>query len=66
MKRLRIAIVDDEPLARSGLRFLLEQDPTHEIVGEAGNGPAAVALIQKTQPDLVLLDASCQEWTASR
>jgi two-component system, LytTR family, response regulator len=56
MRRLRIAIVDDEPLARAGLRFLLEQDPTHEIVGEAGNGPAAVSLIQKTQPDLILLD----------
>lgn len=56
MKRLRIAIVDDEPLARAGLRFLLEKDPANEIVGEAGNGPAAVALIERTSPDLLLLD----------
>jgi two-component system LytT family response regulator len=56
MKRLRIAIVDDEPIARDGLRHLLARDPANEIVGDAGNGPAAVALIQKEQPDLILLD----------
>jgi two-component system, LytTR family, response regulator len=56
MKRHRIAIIDDEPIARSGLRQMLERDSANEIVGEAGNGPAAVALIQKEQPDLVLLD----------
>jgi len=56
MKRLRIAIIDDEPIARSGLRQMLEKDSANEIVGEAGNGPAAVTLIQKEQPDLVLLD----------
>src|SRR5262245_48204912 len=56
MKRLRIAIIDDEPIARDGLRHLLAQDPANEIVGDAGNGPAAVALIQKEQPDLILLD----------
>src|SRR5215471_1133091 len=61
MKRLRIAIVDDEPLARSGLRHLLAKDPANEIVGEAGNGPAAVALIQKEQPDLLLLDVAMPE-----
>lgn len=49
-------IVDDEPYARKGIRHLLagEQDVT--VVGEAGNGRAAVALIGRTAPDLIFLD----------
>jgi len=49
-------IVDDEPLARKVLREELETIADVEIVGEADDGPTALAKIAKDQPDLVLLD----------
>jgi DNA-binding LytR/AlgR family response regulator len=49
-------IVDDEPLARKVLREELESIADVEIVGEADDGPTALAKIAKDQPDLVLLD----------
>jgi len=49
-------IVDDEPLARKVLREELEWLADVEIVGEAEDGPTALAKIAKDQPDLVLLD----------
>ena len=52
---VRILIVDDEPLAREKLRALLV-DEDLEIVGEAVDGPSAVAMIQQEAPDIVLLD----------
>ena len=54
--QLRTLIVDDEPLAREGLKILLSNDPQVEAVWEARNGREAVALIRDQQPDLVLLD----------
>lgn len=54
--RIRTLIVDDEPAARRGVRLLLEKDPAVEIIGEAADGPAAVALMQRDRPDLVFLD----------
>ena len=53
---MRIVIVDDEPLARERLRRLLAEFPGYEVVGEAGEGATALALIRETQPDVVLLD----------
>jgi two-component system LytT family response regulator len=49
-------IVDDEPLAREGLRVALGAEPDIEIVGEAGDGPSAVQQIREKAPQLVLLD----------
>jgi two-component system LytT family response regulator len=54
--RLKILVVDDEPLAREGLRMLLAEDPYTAGVIEARNGPEAVRLIEEQRPDLVLLD----------
>ena len=56
MPQLRVVIVDDEPLVRSGLRSLLEQESDVAIVGEARNGPDALATITERAPDLVFLD----------
>ena len=53
---IRTIIVDDEPLAREELRFLLKAFADIRIIGEAANGPEAVALIERSAPDLVLLD----------
>ena len=53
---VRVAIVDDEPLARRTLRVLLEPVDGVEIAGEAGSGPDAVELIRDAAPDLVFLD----------
>ena len=49
-------LVDDEPLAREGLRVALRAETDLEIVGEAGDGPSAVQQIRDKAPQLVLLD----------
>jgi two-component system LytT family response regulator len=53
---MRVAIVDDEALARSLLRELLAELPDVEVVGEAANGFEAVKLVADAKPDLMLLD----------
>ncbi|MFN8573253.1 MAG: LytTR family DNA-binding domain-containing protein [Gemmatimonadaceae bacterium] len=53
---VRTVIVDDEPVARAGLRAMLADTPWISCVGEAANGPAAVSLINQQRPDLVFLD----------
>ncbi len=54
--KIRVLVVDDEPLARRGIRQLLEAEKDFEIVGEAANGREAVAAVHKLAPDLVFLD----------
>ena len=58
---MRVLIVDDEPLARRGLRRLLESEPDVEIVGEAASGTAAVDAIAALKPELVFLDIQMPE-----
>jgi two-component system, LytTR family, response regulator len=53
---MRVLIVDDEPVARHILRQELELSENVQMVGEAENGAAALALISALQPDLVFLD----------
>ncbi|WP_298253895.1 response regulator transcription factor [uncultured Arthrobacter sp.] len=53
---LRVALVDDDPLVRAGLRMILGGDPLLEIVGEAGDGREALTLIAQKDPDVVLMD----------
>jgi two-component system LytT family response regulator len=54
--RLTVLIVDDEPLAREGLRMLLADDPEIAGVQEAKNGREAVQRVREGRPDLVFLD----------
>ena len=56
MKKIRTMIVDDEPLARSGLRKMLENDETIDVVAEAANGRAALELLKQKKPELMFLD----------
>jgi DNA-binding NarL/FixJ family response regulator len=53
---VRVLVVDDNELLRAGLVTVLGSDPGLEVVGEAGDGPAAVALARQTQPHVVLMD----------
>lgn len=56
ISKIRALIVDDEPLAREGVRLHLEAQPDVEIVGEARDGEEAVEMITALHPDLVFLD----------
>jgi two-component system LytT family response regulator len=61
MKRFSVLIVDDEPLAREGLRMLLMGDPQIAAISEAKNGREAVTAIRESRPDLVFLDVQMPE-----
>lgn len=54
--RIRVLLVDDETLVRSGLRMILEGDPGIEIVGEAIDGEAAIVAVDGFHPAVVLMD----------
>lgn len=53
---IRVLIVDDQALFRSGIRMLLESQPDIQCVGEAADGAQAVRLAAEVQPDVVLMD----------
>jgi DNA-binding NarL/FixJ family response regulator len=55
-KKHRILIVDDHTLFRAGVRALLAQDPSIEVVGEADNGRDAIRAVGQLTPNLVLMD----------
>jgi two-component system LytT family response regulator len=59
--RIRTLIVDDEALARRGIRQYLDAEADIEVVGECGDGLAAIYAIAALQPDLVFLDISMPE-----
>jgi len=58
MARTRIILTDDHPLILAGLRVLLQDDPTVEIIGQASDGQAALRLAAELNPDVMVLDLS--------
>jgi DNA-binding NarL/FixJ family response regulator len=55
-QEIRIIIADDHPLMRQGLRQVIELEPNLRVIGEAGNGREALAMIEDLQPDAAILD----------
>jgi two-component system, NarL family, nitrate/nitrite response regulator NarL len=55
-KPIRIVLADDHPILRDGLRMLLRSEPGFDVVGEAGDGAEALALVERLSPDVLLLD----------
>jgi DNA-binding NarL/FixJ family response regulator len=56
MPLIRVLLVDDQELVRTGFRMILEAEDDIDVVGEAGDGAAAVAAAQSLRPDVVLMD----------
>lgn len=55
---IRLVVVDDHVLFRSGLISLIADMPEFQVIGEAGNGREAIDLIRRTKPDVVLMDVN--------
>jgi DNA-binding NarL/FixJ family response regulator len=53
---IRVALADDQALVRAGFRMLLDAEDDIEVVGEADDGAAALALVTAERPDVVLMD----------
>jgi DNA-binding NarL/FixJ family response regulator len=53
---IRVALVDDQALFRTGIRMLIDSQPDLQFVGEAGDGAEGVELVRRTRPDVVLMD----------
>jgi DNA-binding NarL/FixJ family response regulator len=53
---IRVVVVDDQALVRTGFRMILDAEPDLEVVGEAGDGIEAVERFRQVRPDVVLMD----------
>lgn len=58
---MKVLLVDDHVVVRAGLRALLEGEPGVEVVGETGDGEAAIRLVLDLEPDLVLMDLRLEQ-----
>lgn len=58
---IRVAVVDDQALMRTGFTMILESDPGIEVVAEAENGRDAIDIVRQARPDVVLMDIRMPE-----
>ena len=57
-EKLRIVLAEDHKTVREGIKLLVDAQPDMEVVGEAGDGEAVIALTAELKPDVVLMDIS--------
>ncbi len=60
IKKIKVLVVDDHAIVRQGLRALLEAEPDMTLCGEAEDAAAALELVEKTKPDIVVTDIGLQ------
>src|ERR1043165_4231966 len=58
--RKKVMLVDDHPIVREAIAQLIEQDPTVQVCGWASNAAQAMSLLEKSKPDLVVVDISLE------
>lgn len=58
MSKLRILLADDHETVREGLKLIIDAQPDMEVIGEAGDGRAAIEQTQHLKPDVVVMDVS--------
>jgi len=56
--KIRLLLADDHALVRQGLRLILAQEPTFEVVGEASDGREALTLLRAHRPDVIVMDVA--------
>lgn len=66
MSKLRVLLADDHDAVREGLKLLINAQPDMEVVGEAGDGQAAVQRAQQVCPDVVVMDVSMPRFNGLR
>ena len=65
MNNTRVLLADDHAVVREGLKALIANHPEFEVVGEAADGPAAVALAAQLDPDVVVVDNGSRDGSAA-
>jgi DNA-binding NarL/FixJ family response regulator len=63
---VRIVIADDHRIVRDGIRWMLDDEPDMEIIGEAQDGQSLLELLERVSPDVVLSTSACRESGGSR
>ena len=61
MGRISVVVADDHPVFRSGIEVIIEEEERLELVGSASNGKEALEIVDRYQPDVLLLDMSMPE-----